>query len=199
LLKPPASTFSSLELPVADLNAAQLLRISSHNSGEPFFGKTRKNRFDDVRKIPKSKKFGTCYTGATLECAFAETVLHNRVAVSGGFIVPQEEVTQRFVVSFEDAALEIAVLLGEHLKTLGGDGELSTITPYTLPRQWSLAIHEHPAKVDGIAYMSKHINNQWAVVLFDRAKKKLVAKDVVPFPDYAGALRTTLRLKVSLK
>jgi len=197
LLKPPASNFSSLTLPVADVNASSLLRISSHNTGEPYFGKTKKNRFDDPRHLLKSKRFGTCYTGFTLECAFAETVLHNRTAVGGGFKVPEEEILEKFVVSFQDAPLQIAVLLGTGLKKLGGDGELSTSTPYQLPQQWSLAVHEHPACVDGVAYMSKHVNDQYAVVLFERAKSKLVANAPTPFPDFAGALRTMHRLNVS--
>lgn len=199
MLKPPSRKFSSLTLPVTDVDAASLLRISRYNTGEPFFGKTRKNRFDDPRKLAKAKRFGTCYTGFTLECAFAETVLHNRIAVNGGFEVPAYELEDPFVVRFKSAPLCVAVLLGTELKTLGADGELSTITPYDIPQKWALAVHEHPAEVDGLVYMSKHVNNQYALVLFDRAKSKLVADAITPFPDFPGSLRTTMRLKVSPK
>jgi hypothetical protein len=199
LLKPPSKKFGSLTLPVTDVDASSLLRISSYNTGEPFFGKTKKNRFDDPRKMGKARRFGTCYTGFTLECAFAETVLHNRVAVNGGFEVPVSELENPFVVSFKAAPLCVAVLVGTELKTLGGDGELSTITPYDIPQKWSLAVHKHPARVDGLVYMSKHVNNQYALMLFDRAKPKLIADVITPFPDFPGSLRTTMRLKVTPK
>ncbi|KWU26452.1 hypothetical protein AS149_25290 [Burkholderia cenocepacia] len=197
-MSPPSKKFASLTLPYAEIDAADLLRISNFESGEPFFGKSKKNRFDDRRKLSKAKRFGTCYTGFSLNCAFAETVLHNRTAVGGEFLLPVEEL-ERWVVTFEPAPLAIAVLIGPELKTMGADGSISTISPYVLPGQWSAAVHEHPANVDGLAYMSKHCNDQLAVVLFDRAKPKLAVADYVPLVDYPGALRTYLDFHVRIK
>jgi hypothetical protein len=198
-LKAPSKGFGAIQLPYADVDAAELLRISSFDSGEPFFGKSQKNRFDDRRKLPKNKRFGTCYTGFSLNCAFAETVLHNRTAIRGEFQRPVDELDDRWVVTFEPAPLRIAVLTGVELKTLGADGSISTISPYTLPGKWAAAVHEHRARVDGFAYMSKHCNDETAVVLFDRAKAKLTAKDYVPLAETPGALRTYLDFHVKVK
>lgn len=189
-LHPPSSSFSALTLPVTDVDPKDLFRISRHNSGEPFFGKSGLNRFDDPRRsLSEKRRFGTCYLGFTLECAFAETVLHDRVATKGAFRLPYSEL-DRWVVRFKGDLLQLAVLTGTHLKRLGGEGSLSTTTPYDLPQQWALAVHGHPAAVDGFVYMSRHQNDQPAVVLFDRAKAKLKAvPKYTEFQDYPGALR----------
>ena len=39
------------------------------------------------------------------------------------------------------------------------------------------AIHSHPDTVDGFLYMSRHKNDEKAVILFDRAAHKLRMKD----------------------
>lgn len=67
----------------------------------------------------------------------------------------------------------MAVLTGTHLKRLGGEGSLSSIVPYDLPQQWSLALHEHPVGIDGFVYVSRHLNTERAVILFERAGNKL--------------------------
>ena len=41
---------------------SKLYRISRFSSGEPHFGKSAANRFDDPDRI-RSKRFGTCYLG----------------------------------------------------------------------------------------------------------------------------------------
>jgi hypothetical protein len=189
-LKQQDVAFSTLVLPVVEVDAAKLVRISGHNSGEPHFGKSGLNRFDDPRgNLPRAEKYGTCYFGFTLACAFAETVLHDRTSDRGGFKMPYTEL-DRWVARFKVGKLKLAVLTGKHLKRLGGEGALSSIVPYDLPQQWSLAIHKHPATVDGFVYMSRHLNTEEAVVLFDRALGKLTAKSPYKeFQDYPGSLR----------
>jgi len=84
--------------------------------------------------------------------------------------------------------LQLANLTGAHLKRLGADGSLSTLLPYDLPQAWSLAVHNHPAKVDGFLYVSRHLNNECAVVVFSRARKRF-AQDphATPFIIYPGS------------
>lgn len=77
--------------------------------------------------------------------------------------------------------LAVAVLHGLPLKNLGGDGALSTIVPYDVPRQWSLAVHRHPRRVDGFLSMSRHLDTSEALVLFDRAESRLSLSGAVPF------------------
>ena len=201
-LQLPSADFSSLVLPVTDLNPSKLVRISRYNSGEPHFGKSGLNRFDDPRgHLPEADRFGTSYFGGTLACAFAETVLHDRTADKGTFAIRYSELEQLWVVTFKGRTLKLAVLTGKNLKQLGGEGGLSSIVPYDIPQQWSLAVHEHPAKVDGFVYMSRHLNTEVAIVLFDRAEPKLKPTPSIykNFLDYPGSLRVLQEFGVEPK
>ena len=95
---PPASL---ADIPVAPVTVdpSTLLRVSSHGTGEPHFGRHGGNRFDDGR-LPAAVRFGTCYLGKSLTVALAETLLHDEVAVAGRFAVAPEEVRRRHVVTF---------------------------------------------------------------------------------------------------
>lgn len=171
-LQPPADTFASYDLEILSVEPERLFWISRHDSGEPYFGRSGLNRFDDPRHDGNpERRYGTCYFGLSLACAFAETVLHDRVARHGRFDVPLTELA-RHVLRFSGRPLRLADMTGVHLKRLGGDGSLSTMMPYQIPQAWSLAIHQHPAKVDGFLYMSRHLNDERAVVVFQRAKRR---------------------------
>jgi hypothetical protein len=176
-----------------------LYRISRFDTGEPHFGTTGNNRFDDASR-PKHKRYGCCYFGLALETALAETLLHDEVAVRGAFRVSQAHLAQHFLVRFDGSmALVLADLTGEALKTLGGDGSISTELPATMPRRWSRAVHRHPDKVDGILYMSRHLNDRKAVVLFDRARRKLNARVYTPLPKARGIFAAVTALHISLQ
>jgi hypothetical protein len=195
--RPPSGDFATAKLSIQMIDPATLIRVSRHDTGEPYFGKSGANRFDDPRKKPRGGKFGTCYFGASLHCAFAETVLHNEVADlrMGGFRIAAEELN-RYVLTFSGEPLKIAVLTGIPLKNLGGDGALSTVTPYAIPQQWALAIHQHPQKVDGFLYVSRHHNKEDALVVFSRARKKIKLATAVDFGEYAGAAKVLIDFRV---
>lgn len=181
-----AASATALQLPPADLNlrplptftvgASALARISRRSSGEPFFGRTGGNRFDDPAGV-----YGVCYLGhggqrQALMVAFAESVLHDQTATNGGFDIATGELDSRHVVSFSSSRkLRLANLTGAALKRLGLDGRISTDVPYDLPQAWSAAIASHPDAVDGIAYVSRHYNTGRAVALFERSGAKLKA------------------------
>ena len=114
------------------------------------------------------QRFGTCYLGFTLAVAFAETVLHNLEPDADGFSVPTSEVASRFVFSFKGKDLHLAKLYGTALLRLGGNGEISGTPDYTLPQAWASALLTHPTNIDGIAYMSRRVNDALAVVLCQR-------------------------------
>lgn len=196
-LKPPPRALASLSLPTQTLAASKLFRVSRFASGEPFFGRTASNRFDD-RSAPKSRRFGTCYCGLDLPTALAETLLHDEIAVRGGFSLPWGELASRQLVRFRGgASLVLADLTGVALKTLGGDGSLSTVTPYRLPQAWAMAVHRHPQQVDGILYMSRHLNDRQAVVLFDRAAAKLGTAAFTPLPRARRVMEAVAGLRIS--
>lgn len=193
MLKPPSRGFGKLLLETRDIRADALFRISRYHTGEPFFSTSGAYRFDDNRK-QKAQRFGTCYCGFDLETAIAESVLHDEMPVRGVFRLSAGDFASRFLVRFEHKQdLKIADLTGIPLKRLGGTGAISTILPYDLPQEWSKAVHRHPQHVDGILYMSRHLNNREAVVLFSRAAGKFGKASYTPLgaaPGVAAAKRS---------
>lgn len=189
MLKRPTKAFGNSTIPATPLDPGKLYRITRFGSGEPYFGRTGGNRFDDYRK---RKQYGTCYFGQTLNVAFAETVLHDEMPVNGGFDVAMEELENRYVVKFTGEPLQLLDLTGETLKKLGIDPSLTTVTGYDLTQKWSVAVHSHTALYDGFIYMSRHMNSEKAVVLFDRAGHKINAVKYIPLPKHAGALKAAM-------
>ncbi len=98
-LKPPPRNFSQISLTTVTVRAKDLYRVSRHPLGEPYFGKTANNRFDD-RSYPKKKRFGTCCFGLDLVTAIAETVLHDEMPVKGVFNIAYTEIDSRYLVRF---------------------------------------------------------------------------------------------------
>jgi hypothetical protein len=176
-LSPPPENFQDLSLDTIPVQAEGLYRFSRYSSSEPYFGTTASNRFDD-QSNPRKNRFGTCYFGLDLETAIAETILHDEMPVKGAFFIAYTEIDSRYLVRFKKGSLVLANLTGLSLKRLGGNGSLSTITPYDIPQRWAMAVHRHPKYVDGLYYMSRHLNDKPAVVLFERAKSKLVGASI---------------------
>lgn len=184
-LKPPPSDLHEINLETVQVQVASLYRISKYDSGEPYFGRSAGNRFDDNSR-PPSKRFGTCFLGLSLRVAIAETVLHDLMPEGGHFVVPPDELESKQIVRFQGGTLKLAKLTGTALKRIVGSSEISTIFPYDLPQAWAMALHTHPAKVDGLLYMSKQINDEQAVVIFNRAKRKFKSASYTMLPDEPG-------------
>jgi hypothetical protein len=144
-----------------------LIRVSRYNTGEPFFGRTGACRFDDA-----AREFGTCYLGFDLTVAFAESVLHNKEPDTNGFAVPGTEISACFALSFSGKDLKLAKVYGAALLRLGGNGEISGTGDYTVPQAWASALVAHPANIDGFIYMTRRVNDAFAVVLFERDAKQ---------------------------
>jgi hypothetical protein len=195
-LRPPPRQLSKIKLPTVTVAAERLFRVSRHTSGEPYFGRGGVNRFDD-RSKPITRRFGTCYFGLSLTVAIAETVLHDEMPNGNAeFEIAAEEFTDRFLVTFKGSQLLLAKLTGESLKSLAGDGSVSTVVPPDIPQLWAMAIERHQQRVDGILYMSRHINNQRAVVVFNRAARKLHSPKYTPLSKAAGASRAKRALGI---
>jgi hypothetical protein len=195
----PPRDLASIPLRTVELLPARLLRISRFGSGEPFFGRAAANRFDDPGRV-KSRRFGTCYLGCSLEVAIAETVLHDELPEAGGFSVAVTEIESRWLVRFKGGnALKLADLTGAALKTLVGSGGISTIMPYDVPQRWAAALHAHPDAVDGLVYMSRHVNDERAVVVFDRAAARLGTPRYQPLAEARGALKALMNLRINAR
>lgn len=193
-----AKPLTTPTLSTVSIDPAGLLRVSSHDTGEPYFGKTGRNRFDDPNPDP-AVRYGTCYFGASLAVALAETLLHDRTPVRGFFVVGLAVIRSRFVIQFQGSPLVLADLTGAGLRRLGGHAGLSGSSSYKTTQKWSSAIYHHPDRVDGFVYMSRHKNDEKAIVLFDRASGKVrmtAATPLASHPEF-GQAATDLYIRSS--
>ena len=76
--------------------------------------------------------------------------------------------------------LRLSSLHGPGLARVGATSAVAS-GPYDVARNWSRAIHDHPAVPDGIAYRSKHDDDEICIALFDRARDRVAAAGV-PLP-----------------
>ena len=177
----PPRNLASIPISTVQVAPSRLFRISRFSSGEPFFGRSAANRFDDPDRT-KSRRFGTCYLGFSLAVAIAETILHDEMPFKGRFEVDAQEIEQRYCVRFQGEPLTLVDPTGTALKALIGTGAISTTMPYDVPQRWSRALHRHPVGADGIVYMSRHVNSDRALVVFDRARAKWVPRTTCRWP-----------------
>lgn len=193
MLAPPPADFATLALEVAQVDPVSCVRITRYRDTEPFFGKTGGNRFDDPLR-----GFGVCYAGDDFLVAFAESILHDAVAVSGGFRVAESELLSRHVVGFDGSMLALADLTGIQLKRLGGTNDISSELPYDMPQRWSRAVYEHPSNVDGLRYVSRHLNTGFAFALFDRSRARIRRGMTMPLIEHSQLADALVQFSVSV-
>ena len=142
-----------------------------------FFGSTGENRFDDPRQ-----DFGVLYTGESPACAFIETFGD---PLDIPFVtVAQLEARKLSLVELA-APLRVVSLDGADLRRLGADARLFA-ADHAVAQAWSRALHEHPARPDGLRYPARHDPGELALAVFDRAKRNLrarVAKHTLAGPE----------------
>jgi hypothetical protein len=163
------------------------VRISQHPAGEPYFAASGANRFDAPGCLAGTPEFRACYFGFSLEVAVAESLLHDEIPVDGAFRFSLAALEQRYVHRFSGKMLRVLDLTGATLKRLSGHADLAGTASYAVTQQWSLAVYRNPLNFDGFLYMSRHLNTERAVVLFDRAAAKLQSKpSPLLLPDTPG-------------
>ncbi|USX18763.1 RES family NAD+ phosphorylase [Oxalobacteraceae bacterium OTU3REALA1] len=171
-LAPPQDAVRTDPLPSVAMRPSKLVRISRGTENEPFFGTSGANRFD-APGCPASPEYAACYFGTTLAVAIGETVLHDLTPIGGKFLVPLADLEAQNLLRFGGRLLHLADLTGVNLKRIGGHADLAGTDDYAITQQWALAVYLNSGSLDGFQYMSRHVNNAIAVMLFDRAKKKL--------------------------
>lgn len=161
------------------MNPADLFRIGVHETGEPHFQHSAASRFHapGARKRQPKPEYESCYFGLSLQVAIAESVLHDVVPVDGAFRIAPSTLETFYLHRFGGQPLLLADLTGAALKKLDGNADLAGHDPeYKKTQKWALAVFRNPASVDGFIYMSRHLNTEKAVILFDRAKHKIKAR-----------------------
>ncbi len=188
----PPAIVSTGPLRTVSINPSKLLRIGRHNTGEPYFAHWGSSRFDapGCLSVPPKPEYDACYFGLSLPVAIAETILHDVVPVDGAFRLAPATLDAYYLIRFDGKTLTVADLTGPALKVLNGTADLAGHDNYHLTQQWALAVFQNPAQADGFLYMSRHLNSDKALILFDRAKPKLRMKSAVALtraPSFAAA------------
>ncbi|MES2297240.1 MAG: RES family NAD+ phosphorylase [Pseudomonadota bacterium] len=191
----PSTDFATAKLQIVECHPSKLVRVSRYATGEPHFGSTGGNRFD-APGAPSASEFGACYFGFDLTVAIAESVLHDEIPVGGYFQIAQTILESKYVISFDGYQLKLANLTGAALKRLGGHADLAGTCDYAITQRWSLAVFNHPAHVDGFVYMSRHVNTSKAVILFDRARPKIILTSSTRLIDVSGFALNAKRLGI---
>ena len=167
---PPPQGFAKRELPVETISPGTLFARIHHANFDPlYFGSTEYNRFDDQRM-----RFGVCYLAKTIEGSFAESFVRGTGQKVQGWKFVQERSFSEIVAM---APLRLSSLHGPGLARVGATSAVAS-GPYDVARNWSRAIHDHPVAPDGIAYRSKHDDDEICIALFDRARERVAAAGV---------------------
>jgi hypothetical protein len=173
----PPETPRALRILVTRLRGS-FLRSYSLRHDPLYFGKTAANRFD-----APAGEFGVCYLARDRHGAFIETFGHE----TGVRFVTEAQLRERGLarVALADraSALRLVDLRGEGLARIGADASLVTGLDLELARRWSLALHAHPRRPDGILYRARHDPARESVALFDRAAGKARVRSRTPWLD----------------
>lgn len=169
----PPPDFSKRAVPVCDLHIAALSLRRIHRSiYSPIFFNRRSTSSTVFRFDAPNNEFGVLYAAPTFSACMFETVIRN--VFEGGslpLLIDQAELSCRSISSLIPAMVRTLHLADftQSLAPLGGDNTVMSMNDYTVPNKWSLAVHSHPEKFDGIYFRSRYANEP-CVALFDRVE-----------------------------
>lgn len=201
MTRPHLPDFAALraagELDFCQVDVAGLLRLSLQPGTEPWWGATGRYRFDDPARV-----FGVTYAADTLAVAICETILHTvGDHRAGQWWLDRSTVARRAIVHYvhpTQTHLRLVDLSGMALKRLGLDNDVSASDDYAPTQQLSGAIHAQVPEADGIRYVSKQLNTQLAVALFERSGVRAAPGGAMPLLDHPETAALLARLRVQL-
>jgi|GEM_PF-671704 len=178
----PAQDFDRRSLPILEIGAGyQFYRLNSrlNSKGEihqsaKFFDRTGCGRWDG-----SNQDYGILYVGADSYAAYIECYgrePEQRSFSSNSLLITETELNRRFLSRFTSKKqLRFVQVYGNGLQKLGVDSQITSCSPkeYEFPREWGRAFHQHPDKVDGICYLSRHDNEKLCYGIFDRAASQI--------------------------
>lgn len=159
----PPPDLDSREPLLVELPSGTTLHRFHTAAFEPiFFDKSKLGRFNAA-----DGSFGVLYAAESEAGAFAESFLRTpgRTLIDGDLLKKKAYVR---LTTTED--LKFIRLAGPGLARIGATAEVTHGgLPYDVPQTWSLALSRHPAKADGVAYYSRHDDDELCLGIFDRA------------------------------
>lgn len=170
LRSPEPGSFEHL-LEEARLPADGLVRLTKSPKTEPYWSCGR-YRFDGPPS-GEPGSFGTCYAAGDIGVAFSESVIHECAWFRNGcYEIAKADLRSRHIVRLHRPGrpeLVLADFTGKALKKLGLNNDISAGDDYGVSQAWAMAVHEAHPKWDGVLYVSRQHNDDFAVALFDRS------------------------------
>jgi hypothetical protein len=165
----PPPDFQTRELPTV-ISQGIWYRLNAKDfSSSLYFDRSGKGRFDSP-----GQGYGILYVGEDVYASWIECYGRSHGAKG----VSEMVLKQRDLYEIESQRpLVFADVTGSGLVKLGADARLSS-GAYATARQWAQAIHDHPQKVDGIRYRSRHDDARYCYGIFDRCANELQEKNV---------------------
>jgi len=143
-----------------------------HRDKALYFGRRKKNRFDDPRGV-----YGTLYVSPDLTTAFLESALHNkRFKTPVDHVVTKQFLSKWVVKPIElPHALDMADLSAPYaLANEGHDNSVLTVRgSYTKSMALSRKVYEAKPAFDGLIWNSRQGGSTDCIVLFDRCEAQL--------------------------
>jgi RES domain len=165
---PPPPDFRTRELPTIS-SQGTWYRLSDQNfPSSLYFDRSGKGRFDSP-----DQGYGILYVGADVFASWIEC--YGRTHGAKG--VSEIALRQRNLYEIDSQReLVFADVTGNGLVKMGADARLSSGS-YSAARQWAQAILDHPQKVDGIRYRSRHDDARYCYGIFQRCASDLQEKN----------------------
>ena len=183
-LKLPPKNLPDRDLPIYTLRRRRgaLLRLAWADPASHLpFRRDARYRFDSP-----DGRFGVVYAAFDLDTAFVETLLRDKPASDAGpgVMLDYRDVRDRCVVTLDTDGtarpLHLVRLYGDGLAALGTDTGIFSVDDYDTTRTWAASLHAHPARPDGIVYLSRFLAPRRSVVLFDQSSDALRIGKVSP-------------------
>lgn len=167
----PTPAFARVDLDLATIPVGEVYqRIFLSRFPDPLgFGKTP-SRFSDPRRRVSANRFGVLYLGSSLKVCFLEAMLRDRRnGQVGDYPIEETELRARVVAHIAPSRpLTLVDLRHDGPVRMGIPTDVVRASSQTLSRVWSLAFHDHPAKVDGVIYPSR-LNDEVNLAIYERA------------------------------
>jgi len=161
----PPGDLHSRPLPLTILRAGtSWSRIYPLSFSPEYFDATNRHRFN-----APAGEFGTLYAGNDDACAFVETFgrdLDLRV-VSSADLAARGRSRVEIVRD-----LRVVDLTGSGLARIRADARLTT-GDYTVAQRWSLALHQHPDRPDGLIWPSRFDPSRVCLAVYERARTSI--------------------------
>jgi RES domain len=165
----PPPDFKTRELPTVSSQGTWYRLNAVEFSSSLYFDQTGKGRFDSP-----AQGYGILYVGADIYASWIEC--YGRTHGARG--VSELGLRQRDLYAIDsNRPLVFADLTGSSLVKMGADARLSS-GAYTVARQWAQAIYDHPQRVDGVRYRSRHDDARYCYGIFDRCVEDIYEQNM---------------------